>query len=292
MVKIQINGLSFNIESTGNGPAIVALHGFTGSTKTWDEFVIGAKDRYTVITIDLLGHGQSDSPTNSARYDISNCINDVKAILTNLHVERTNWLGYSMGGRVALALALALPERTASLMLESASPGLSTLKERSDRIQQDSELADWIIEVGIKDFVQYWENLPLFSSQNSLPASQQKAHRAQRLTNSSVGLANSLRGIGTGIQPPVHQQLDKINFPTLMICGNLDLKFNRIAQEMHNSIQGSQFQEIRNAGHAPHFEKPYEFNQCVLEFLNSTNEIHNRASASTVDPLISNLWSR
>lgn len=292
MVRSQINGLSFNVESTGNGPTIVAFHGFTGCIRTWDNLVKDAKDKYTVITIDMLGHGDSDSPTNPDRYDIYNCIKDVDTILSQLRVEKVNWLGYSMGGRVALAIAMALPKQTASLTLESASPGLAQTEERNTRIEQDSNLANWINEFGVNEFVAYWENLPLFASQKYLPTSQQDAHRAQRLKNNPVGLANSLRGIGTGIQPPVQEQLDKINFPTLLICGNLDTKFTQIAREMNKTIQESKLREIRNAGHAPHFEKPYEFNQCVLEFLNSTNKFHNRMPGSAIDPLISNLRNR
>lgn len=288
MAKHQINGTSFNVEATGNGPTIVALHGFTGSTKTWDNLVTFAKDRYTFVAIDMLGHGKSDSPSTPERYDIFNCIKDVEAILFQLQIERANWIGYSMGGRIALAIALALSEKTLSLTIESASPGLATQSERNTRITQDSELANWIVEVGLDEFVDYWENLPLFTSQKHLPDSQRKAQRKQRLTNNPVGLANSLKGIGTGIQTTVKNKLCKINFPTLLICGNLDIKFTQIAHEMHKIIPQSQVREINDAGHAPHFEKPSEFNQIVLEFLDSINGTNNQISPSTLGHFISN----
>ena len=291
MARTQINGLSFNVESTGIGPAVFAFHGFTGNTRTWDKFVSDAQGNYTVVTMDMLGHGQSDSPLPSDRYDISNCIKDVDSILSKLRIERVNWLGYSMGGRVALAVALALPHKTVSLVLESASPGLAETNERKARIRQDSNLADWIHKVGVPEFVTYWENLPLFSSQINLPISQLKFHRLERLKNNPIGLANSLRGIGTGIQPPLHDELVMIPFPTLLISGELDTKFTEIAKEMNDIIPESQLKEINNAGHSTHFEKPKEFNQMVLNFLDSVNKTDYRIPKSPMTPIISSLWS-
>ena len=291
MARTQINGLSFNVESTGIGPAVFAFHGFTGNTRTWDKFVSDAQGKYTVVTMDMLGHGQSDSPLPSERYDISNCIKDVDSILSKLRIESVNWLGYSMGGRVALAVALALPQKTVSLILESASPGLAETNERKARIQQDSNLADWINKVGVSEFVTYWENLPLFSSQNNLPILQLETHRSERLKNNSIGLANSLKGIGTGIQPPLHDKLVTIPFPILLISGELDTKFTEIAKEMNGIIPESQLRAINNAGHSTHFEKPTEFNQIVLTFLDSVNKIDSQMPKSSIKPIISNLWS-
>ena len=196
-----------------------------------------------------------------------------------------------MGGRVALAVALALTHKTVSLVLESASPGLAETNERKARIRQDSNLADWIHKVGVPEFVTYWENLPLFSSQINLPISQLKFHRLERLKNNPIGLANSLRGIGTGIQPPLHDELVMIPFPTLLISGELDTKFTEIAKEMNDIIPESQLKEINNAGHSTHFEKPKEFNQMVLNFLDSVNKTDYRIPKSPMTPIISSLWS-
>lgn len=277
MARIPINGVHLNVEVAGAGPPVLALHGFTGSLATWEPFAIAAQREHTVITVDILGHGASDAPREPERYRMERCIEDLVALLDHLGVERVHWLGYSLGGRIALSAALALPQRTRTLIAESASQGLATAEDRTARVREDERLADWIAEVGIERFVQYWEAIPLFASQVRLPAATRERLRAQRLTSNPWGMANSLKGIGTGAQPPVHQGLSALATPTLFIAGEEDVKFSGIAQEMHRAVPGSRISIISRAGHAAHLEQPEEFNQAVLSFLRKHHPVSGKS---------------
>lgn len=268
MARMLVNGVRLNVEVTGKGPPVFALHGFAGSIATWEAFVAAAKD-YTVVRVDLLGHGGSDAPADPRRYTMERCVDDLGRLVELLGFTRVHWLGYSMGGRIALGAVIAMPQRTASVILESASPGLATSAERADRVRADEALAERIEREGIQRFVDYWEALPLFAGQACLPTPIREKLRRNRLGNSPVGLANSLRGIGTGAQPPLHGKLSSLSAPCLFIAGEQDAKFVAIAKEMHTTVAHSQLRIIRGASHSPHLEQPAEFTQVVLGFLAS-----------------------
>jgi 2-succinyl-6-hydroxy-2,4-cyclohexadiene-1-carboxylate synthase len=176
-------------------------------------------------------------------------------------------LGYSMGGRAALALAIAAPERVGALILESTSPGLRDPEVRLARASQDALLAEAIERDGIQAFVDEWERLPLFESQAALPAPARAALRAQRLRNSPVGLANSLRGFGQGVMMPLHDFLPQIHVPTLIVTGALDARYCQLGREMAERIPGSLLEIVAGAGHTVHLEQPARFQRLVLDFL-------------------------
>ena len=128
-----LGGQQLAVEITGEGQAIVAIHGFTGNASTWAAFCKAARSEYAIVCPDMPGHGASDSPNNPQIYDMEHSVRSLEELLVRLKLQRVHWLGYSMGGRIALAAAIALPERTASLTLESASPGLASAEERAAR---------------------------------------------------------------------------------------------------------------------------------------------------------------
>jgi len=169
-----------------------------------------------------------------------------------------------MGGRIALYCAFSGYFR--ALILESASPGLATFTERAQRRASDEALAERIEREGIKAFVNYWEQLPLFASQSNLSIECRNAQRAQRLTNRAHGLANSLRGVGTAVQPPLYQRLPELPLPVLLITGELDSKFCHIGQRMAQHLPQAQLQIVPSAGHAIHLEQPERFVTLVHKF--------------------------
>ena len=126
MAVSALEGAELNVEMTGQGPALVALHGFTGSIQTWQSFSEVAKTGFTVVAVDQPGHGASDSPPDSRMYTMERHVQALAEILDRVGLERVAWLGYSLGGRIALSAAVALPERTTALVLESASPGIAS----------------------------------------------------------------------------------------------------------------------------------------------------------------------
>ncbi|MEZ4503381.1 MAG: 2-succinyl-6-hydroxy-2,4-cyclohexadiene-1-carboxylate synthase [Dehalococcoidia bacterium] len=271
MTRIEIDGLHLNVEEAGSGPPVVLLHGFTGAAAGWGELVEALSPEFHTIAIDIVGHGLSDSPSTVERYRMDRCTEDLAAALQATGHERATWLGYSMGGRTALQVAARHPEVVSALVLEGATPGLSTVEEREARIASDEALAQRIEREGVEPFIDYWESIPLFASQRAMPAERQAAVRAGRLRNDGTGLANSLRGMGTGSQRDVADQLPSIAVPTFLVTGALDTKFTGIGREMAQRFPAATMTVIEDAGHAAHIERPDEFAALVLQFLRSVH---------------------
>lgn len=266
---INVGGISYNVKIDGNDslPPVILLHGFTGDHTTWESLKETLKGLFQVITIDLIGHGKTDSPKQPERYEVDRAAKDIIDIMDHLQLDTAHLLGYSMGGRLALSIALKYPDKMKSLMLESVSPGLKTKEEKEARVLNDEALATRILDHGIINFVHYWENIPLFQTQKKLPVEIQNQIRAQRLQNNPIGLANSLRGFGTGRQPSWWPELNKLDIPVLLMCGKLDEKFCKIAAEMNQLLPESAMIEFNAAGHAIHVEQPNKFDTIVKEFL-------------------------
>ncbi len=265
MPDLCVNGVSYHVEVSGQGDPLLLLHGFTGSGENWADHVPALAQHYRVITLDILGHGRTDAPPDPTRYTMKKVAEDVTAVLHQSSI--VNLLGYSMGGRLALYLATHYPHLFRALILESASPGLETEPERAARRTRDEALADRIEGEGMAAFVDYWESLPLWASQQQLTPEKRAALRLQRLNNNPTGLANSLRGMGTGAQPSLWPQLPTLTLPTLLLAGKLDEKFVGINRRMHDLLLNSQLEIMAGAGHTVHLERPYAFQQTVLTFL-------------------------
>jgi 2-succinyl-6-hydroxy-2,4-cyclohexadiene-1-carboxylate synthase len=266
-MRIPVRGVSLNVEGAGDGPPLVLLHGFTGRAATWRPVVdsLGAGRR--TVAVDLLGHGDADAPADPARYRMEECVADLIAVLDALDLARIDLLGYSMGGRVALHLAAAAPERVRALVLESGSPGLADPAERAARIRADEQLADRIEREGVAAFVRYWETLPLFASQLALPTAVRERLHQQRLDNRPQGLANSLRGLGTGRQASLWDRLVAIQTPMLLTVGALDPKYCDLARRMGALAPRAQVVIVPGAGHNVHLEQPAAFAAAVRDFL-------------------------
>ncbi len=174
-----------------------------------------------------------------------------------------------MGGRVALRLALAVPGRVNALILESVSPGIIDRRERAARIAQDNMLANRIEQDGISAFVKEWESMPIWESQSKLTDDERLLVRNQRLKQSTVGLSNSLRGMGVGMADSVLDELSELTLPTFLISGKLDAKYCVLAKMMESRLSNAELAIVPDAGHAVHLEKPDEFGHLVAKFLNS-----------------------
>ncbi len=256
MPALVVNGVTYYFERHGGGRPLLLLHGFTGSSQNWRPLLPGLAVHYQVILVDILGHGRTASPPNENRYTIDRVVADLMALVDQWGYSEMGLLGYSMGGRLALATAVTHPHRISYLILESASPGLETMAERQARATQDRELADWIEAEGMQAFVNRWEQLPLWASQQQLsPEIRQRLHQ-QRLQNNPQGLANSLRGMGTGAQPSFWEQLPELKIPTLLLAGELDTKFVAINQQMAELLPNAHLEIVPGAGHTVHLERP------------------------------------
>jgi len=276
--SVFANDLKFHVESQGNGEPLVLLHGFTGRTDSWLEIIGCLAKCHETIAIDLVGHGASDIPADSSRYDFHLALDDLAEICHKLDLARASWLGYSMGGRLALGLALRHPRLVTSLILESASPGIENGGDRGARRKADELLAARIERSGIETFVDEWEALPMWASQRLLPVATRQRQHAIRLGNSSIGLAGSLRGMGVGVQPSYWHELNQLSCPVLLVAGSLDAKFASIASQMSQSIPKSELDIVPGAGHAVHLEQPAAYAERVLRFLAKNSSVLDERS--------------
>lgn len=275
---VQINGMRLGFEErgavkgrgdpcgrpVGSCSTLVLLHGFTGSAASWGSHLeTFAASGWRVIALDLPGHGRSDAPNEPHYYSMEYCQQSILAALKELGVKQGDavLLGYSMGGRIALYTAFSGFFR--ALILESASPGLEDPVEREQRRISDEALAASIERDGMPAFIDRWENLTLFASQHTLSRQAREALRGQRLNNRARGLAMSLRGVGTGAQPSLHDRLPTLYMPVLLIAGELDTKFTAIARSMAQALPQSQLRIVPGVGHAVHLERPEAFDSLV-----------------------------
>jgi len=251
-----------HVEESGAGPALVLLHGFTGSAETWRPFQTAWPGR-RLLAVDLPGHGRSLNHDATIAASIESLITAIDA----RGIDRFCVLGYSMGGRIAMRLALRHSQRVEGIILESASPGIADETARAARVAADGELAGRIERDGIEAFVAAWERLPLWASHTPLSEETRFALRRQRLANDPAGLAASLRGGGAGMVPPVLEDLASLAMPVLLITGALDSVYCDHTVAMAERLPQAQRTVVLDAGHAVHLERPQAFAEAVSEFI-------------------------
>lgn len=227
---------------------VVALHGFTQTGACLGPALDGLLDRHVVIRPDLPGHGDAARLGNLDLWGVADHL--VAAITPTLDGPAV-WFGYSLGGRVALHVALAHPESVAGLVLVGATAGIVDDSERSDRHDRDVDLADHILAVGVDAFLDEWLAGPLFTA---LPDAM--AFRDERRRNTADGLASSLRRAGTGAMEPLWDRLGSITTPVLCLTGSRDERFTRFAEHMVAALPDAHLEVVDDAGHAAHLEQP------------------------------------
>jgi 2-succinyl-6-hydroxy-2,4-cyclohexadiene-1-carboxylate synthase len=255
-----------------DGPAagqrtFLLLHGFTGDGTTWSPVRAGLRRWGRTVTVDLVGHGRSPAPDDVAAYTMAACLEQLDGVLERLALPAVWAVGYSLGARVALQWAAQRPHRVQGLILTSGTAGLESAQERNERTSLDEALAQRILTVGIAAFVEEWLAQPLFAGLNKLPQAQQETQREQRLRNRPAGLANSLRGMGTGAMAPVWSDLPNLRLPALLLAGQDDAKFVALARRMAGLIPGAQCAFIPSAGHSVQVEQPAAWSAAVAAWL-------------------------
>lgn len=249
--------LHAEVHGPSGGPRVVLVHGFTQTRRSWDPFVAGLTAQHEVIAVDAPAHGRSAAH----RTDLVE-----GARLLGATGGRAAYVGYSMGGRLALHLAVEEPELVERLVLVGATAGLETDEERAQRRAADEALAADLERDGLDAFLARWLANPLFAT---LPAD--AAGVEERKENTVAGLAASLRLTGTGTQRPLWDDLPGLTMPVLFVVGELDAKFTAIAHRMRDHWGGEASVEvIAGAGHACHLEQPAAFLDVVVPFLHRT----------------------
>ena len=271
MTRIQVNGVGYEVRTGGRGgPPLLLIHGFTGRGSDWAPFLPSLRRVTTTISVDLLGHGRSESPRDPARHAVERQAEDLAAMLRGLAAAPADVVGYSLGARVAIRMAVAAPDVVGRLILESPSAGIADPADRAARRAADEQLAQLLDREGLSAFVDRWENLPLFASEGSLSAGARARLHAARLRNRAQGLAASLRGAGQGAMEPLHDRLSSIAAPTLVIGGSLDDTGSDRARKVAAAIPAAELAVVAGVGHAPHREAPARLRLLFLDFIERT----------------------
>ena len=264
---LQIDGVRWHVTTRGRGPTVLLIHGFTGRGTSWGRLATTLAERYRVVAPDLPGHGRTGTPADPDRASVERTADDLVTIVGDRGSVPAHVIGYSLGARIALRLAIAHPSIVDRLILESPSAGPVTEADRDLRRTADAARAARLVRLGTRAFVDAWEHEPVFASQVALPRARAARQRAQRLHNRPSGLAASLRGAGQGSMVPLHDRLAEVRAPTLVIAGALDGIGRPRAAAIGAAIPNARFEAVDRAGHAPHLETPAAFRRLVLSFL-------------------------
>ncbi|MEO7573832.1 MAG: alpha/beta fold hydrolase [Acidimicrobiales bacterium] len=230
----------------GAGPPIVLVHGFTQTRRCWGPEAAALAADHEVIRVDAPGHGGSATIMAGLRTG--------GRLIADQGGEAT-YLGYSMGARFCLHLALSNPELVRGLVLIGGTAGIEDAGERAERRVLDLRTAARIEQEGLEPFLEAWLAQPLFSG---LPP--ERAFRAERLENTVEGLQSSLEQAGTGAQDPSWHRLHQLAVPVLAVAGAEDPKFAAMAERMAGEIgDNATLALIEGAGHAAHLEQPDRF---------------------------------
>jgi len=233
---------------------IVLLHGFTQAGGIWVPVMETTTTRAPIDAPDLPGHASA-----------SHIVSDFTTTAQRLAGEFPNaaYVGYSMGGRVALHVALDHPGSVSHLVLCSTTAGIEDDDERAARRTSDDSLARRIRSIGVDAFVDEWTAQPMFASLRRSTTDEEI-----RKANSAEGLATSLETMGTGQQVSLWPRLHELSMPVLVVTGTKDAKFTAIGKRMKQMIgDNATHVEVTDAGHSVPFERPAEFGALLSAFL-------------------------
>ncbi|OLC26630.1 MAG: hypothetical protein AUH40_03405 [Chloroflexi bacterium 13_1_40CM_65_17] len=269
----------------GEGPPVTLLHGFTQSGRSWQEVIDTMPAGWRWVVPDLRGHGETRlAPGAPCTMDA--CTADLELLWDHLGIDRrlrTHLVGYSMGGRLALHVAARRPERLLSMLTIGAHAGLEEAA-RERRRGGDDALAQRIEQDGLEAFVNYWSALPLFAGLERRGPAFVAQLRAERMRNTTAGLAASLRGMGAGRMEPLWDELGRVAVPCTFVAGQLDHGYVASASRLAGIVPNSRVEVVLRTGHAVHQERPEAFARVLAAHLAAaeTSETSGRSSSSTI----------
>jgi len=238
-------------------PPVVLLHGFTGSSAAWGDLPARGHDvtGRSWVPIDLPGHGGPGGVADASA-DSPDLLGSVTRRVADAAQGVFDLVGYSMGGRLALHVADRLSGRVRRMVLESASPGLASARDRALRSRADETWARTLEEDGLAAFVEAWERQPVLRASSRRSTEVTERIRKVRLGHRAEHLAAALRGLGTGALPSLWHRLSALPQPTLLLAGAEDRKFVDIAERMHALLPRARVEVVPEAGHAVHLDRP------------------------------------
>ena len=251
MARARLNSIEIDYEVTGTGPVVLLGHGYGSTRHMWDDQHRALADRWRVVSWDMRGHGETDSPSDPKQYSAALIVADMHGLLQHLGVERAIIGGLSLGGYVSLAFALAHPAMTQALVICDSGPGYRNAEARAQWNQRAHERAASLESKGLDALTRRSKE------------TQQAVHR------SAQGLAHAARGMLAQEGSQVIDGLASIRVPTLVIVGDQDQPFVAPSEYMAKKIAGARLAVIPGAGHSSNLDQPEAFNRVLREFLQS-----------------------
>ncbi len=250
----SIHAVELYADQEGAGPRVALVHGFTQTRRCWGAEADDLARDHEVIRVDAPGHGRSQAVGASLATGAQ--------LIADRGGEAT-YLGYSMGARFCLQLALDHPSIVRRLVLIGGTAGLEDPDQRAERQERDGRTARRLETEGLDQFLGWWLAQPLFAR---LPP--ERAFRAERMENTVAGLVSSLEQAGTGAQEPSWSRLAGLTMPVLLLAGALDAKFAALAERMAREIgANATLALVPEAGHAAHLEQPAAFRSILRSWL-------------------------
>lgn len=272
---------------SGEGTPVTLLHGFTQSGRSWREVISMMPEGYLWVVPDLRGHGDTTNRPGTP-CSMEACTADLEMLWAHLGIDKTHLVGYSMGGRFALDIAVRRPERVASLLTIGAHAGLDD-EAREGRRLGDEALAQRIEKDGLEAFVNYWGGLPLFAGLLRRGPGFVSQIRSERMGNRVAGLACSLRGMGAGVMEPVWEQLAQVELPCTFVAGQLDHGYVASARRLVATVPHGRVEVVPRAGHTVHQERPDTFARILANHLAPDEE--STPTAGAPEPAAGDEWA-
>jgi 2-succinyl-6-hydroxy-2,4-cyclohexadiene-1-carboxylate synthase len=255
--------VALHVDVRGSGPPLIVLHGFTQTGRLWGHFGERLAESHTLVAVDLPGHGDS----GSVRADLPTTAGLVaEAVRSETGGEACSLLGYSLGARVGLHVALGADLPLRGVVFIGVTGGIEDTGERARRRQSDDKMADDLETSGdVEHFIDAWLRGPMFERLDAGDAAQ----RSERLRNGASGLASSLRLCGTGTQEPVWDLLPTLAVPVLAMAGTDDTRFAAHALRMTRLVPQGVASLVPGGGHAVHLAQPEQTSRIVRHWLDA-----------------------
>jgi 2-succinyl-6-hydroxy-2,4-cyclohexadiene-1-carboxylate synthase len=239
------------VREESKGPSVVFIPGFMQPAEAWAEVAERLPQRYPSI---LLRHSEHEREQRIAEIAATAAATDGDVVLC----------GYSLGGRLALNAAVREPSRYAAVVVLGAAAGIDEPASRAARRAADEKLAAWMETQPIDKIVEVWERQPLFADQSERLI---EAQRPGRLAQDPRALARLLRTAGQGAMEPVWGRLQMLDRPLLALAGARDERYRRATRRIAAEAPQGYAAVIEHAGHAAHLQRPSEFTDALLAFL-------------------------
>jgi pimeloyl-ACP methyl ester carboxylesterase len=253
MTTARINGITIQYDVSGSGPAVLLTHGFSSTGRAWADQHRALGERYRVISWDMRGHGETESPDDPAQYSHDLTVADMHGLLRHLGVARAVIGGLSLGGTMSLAFYRRHPEMVRALVICDSGPGYRNADARAEWNRRAETRAADLETRGL----------------DALQGGSRDMREAARLHRSAQGIAHAARGMLAQRDAGIIDSLPEIRVPTLVIVGDQDAPFIAPCQYMATKVPGAQLEVIKDAGHSSNLDQPEAFNRVLRGFLDA-----------------------